>query len=117
MERASCTISSMEDGSSNWIFKIIVFLNYILIQLVGNVFTFSIIHYERWGGDPQKRSLSNQLTSFCFVNVAFASIVNYSIYFVRAMVGPIGWFWGSFFMCMRAVLSVSSAMAGKETGH
>ncbi len=105
----------MEDISSNWTFKIIVLINYILIQLVGNVFTFSTIYYERWGGDPQKRALSNQLTSFCFVNVAFASIVNYSIYLTRTMVGPLGWFWASFFMCSRAVLSVSSAMAGKQT--
>ena len=36
-----------------------------VIFTIGIPLNLGILHYERFGGDPQKRSLTNRLTSRC----------------------------------------------------
>ena len=40
--------------------KIIVIITYTLVETVGNVLWWGIIHYELFGGDPKKRSITNK---------------------------------------------------------
>ena len=49
-----------------------------------------IIHYEKWGNDPQKRSLTNMLMgSFCW-NVMALIVFSVSIGSLRICFGPLG---------------------------
>ena len=49
-----------------------------------------IIYYEKWGNDPQKRSLTNMLMgSFCW-NVMALIIFSVSIGSLRICIGPLG---------------------------
>ncbi len=105
------------DPSTNWIYKITVLFNFVLIQTVGNVLTIAIIHYEKWGGDPKKRSLSNQLLSFCFLTGLIASIINQNIYLIRAMCGPQERHWATLFMSVRTIMSTSAAFAGNSNSY
>ena len=63
--------------------KIIVSFAYVFIMFFGSVLWFSIIHFEIFGEDSQKRSITNKLWS-C---VAFLSLliiwINQNIYFIR----------------------------------
>ena len=40
--------------------KIIAIFTYTLVETVGNVLWWGIIHYELFGGDPKKRSITNK---------------------------------------------------------
>ena len=46
--------------------KIIVLMTYTLVEIVGNVLWWGIIHYELFGGDPMKRSITNKEISLLF---------------------------------------------------
>ena len=46
--------------------KIIVIITYTLVETVGNVLWWGIIHYELFGGDPKKRSITNKEISLLF---------------------------------------------------
>ena len=63
--------------------KIIVSFAYFFIMFFGSVLWFSIIRFEIFGEDSQKRSITNKLWS-C---VAFLSLliiwINQNIYFIR----------------------------------
>ena len=47
---------------SSWDF-VITSLAFLTAGTLGNALLMGIIHYERFGGDPQKRSIRNRLTS------------------------------------------------------
>ena len=55
---------AFEDGGemSRWDF-VITSLAFVIAGTLGNTLLIGIIHYERFGGDPQKRSFRNRLTS------------------------------------------------------
>ena len=61
------------------------------IFLVITIFLYGgIIYYEKWGNDPQKRSLTNMLMgSFCW-NVMALIIFSVSIGSLRICIGPLG---------------------------
>ena len=46
--------------------KIIVLMTYTLVETVGNVLWWGIIHYELFGGDPMKRGITNKEISLLF---------------------------------------------------
>ena len=46
--------------------KIIALTTYILAEMVGNALWWGIIHYELFGGDPKKRSITNKEISLLF---------------------------------------------------
>ena len=46
--------------------KIIAIITYTLVETVGNVLWWGIIHYELFGGDPKKRSITNKEISLPF---------------------------------------------------
>ena len=45
-----------------------------LIELFSSSVLLSIVHWEKYGGDPQKRTLVNQLMSYICLSV-FANII------------------------------------------
>ena len=46
--------------------KIIALTTYTLAETVGNALWWGIIHYETFGGDPKKRSITNKEISLLF---------------------------------------------------
>ena len=46
--------------------KIIALMTYTLVETVGNVLWWGIIHYELFGGDPMKRGITNKEISLLF---------------------------------------------------
>ena len=48
-------------------------LAFVISGTLGNVLLIGIIHYEKFGGDPQKRSFRNRLTSEIVVCAACVS--------------------------------------------
>ena len=46
--------------------KIIVLMIYTLVETVGNFLWWGIIHYELFGGDPMKRSITNKEINLLF---------------------------------------------------
>ena len=46
--------------------KIIAVIIYALVETVGNALWWGIIHYELFGGDPMKRSITNKEISLPF---------------------------------------------------
>ena len=55
----------------------------------GNYFYFVIIHYERYGEDPKKRSLKNQLIVLICEVISILSWIIYPINAYNIFVGPI----------------------------
>ncbi len=53
-------------------FKVGIGLAIMVLLSVGTCFTLGIALFEKWGGDPQKRGLSNQLLySTCLITIAY----------------------------------------------
>ena len=48
---------------------ILMWAQVMVVSTLGYCLLFAIIHFERFGGDTQKRSLGNRLSSFGAVNV------------------------------------------------
>ena len=40
--------------------KIVTVLTYLSVETLGNALWFGIIHYELFGGDPKKRTITNK---------------------------------------------------------
>ena len=87
--------------------KIIVSFAYIFILFFGSVLWFSIIHFEIFGEDSQKRSITNKLWS-C---VAFLSLliiwINQNIYFMREVLN----------LCQENMLFISDPRSGLCTTY
>ena len=71
------------------IVKIVGVILYIII-CIGNISMIAISHYEKYGQDPQKRSLTDQIFGFGFFVFAIISFTVASIILIKSFVGPIG---------------------------
>ena len=60
--------SDIQNISSNQVFASIFLFG---LTALNNVLLLAIIHYERFGGDPQKRGLGNRLISAIFWTMLF----------------------------------------------
>ena len=61
----------------------------IFTLLFGNIFYWGIVHYERYGGDPLKRSIQNQLISaIAIAGLMICYISNVTLTW-RIQVGPL----------------------------
>jgi hypothetical protein len=61
----------------------------LFIQVFGNGLCSSIIAYERYGGDPQKRTILNQLFSNLAFNVIVLNVIPLNVFTLRLIFGPI----------------------------
>ena len=59
----------------------------ILILVVGPLLCFTIVNYERFGADRQKRTIINRLCSLIFTNIALQSCIWSMLRIMRDMFG------------------------------
>ena len=81
------TVQSLENLYDNILTKIIATITYILVETIGSFLYLCIIHFERYGGDPQKRSVSNRFISFGAYFALLGIWVGQSICYGRVMFG------------------------------
>ena len=66
-------------------------LDYIWNSVLWNFDTYlGIIHYEKFGQDPQKRSFPDRIFSFNILLVIFCSLISDTIIQIRNIFGPVG---------------------------
>jgi hypothetical protein len=101
--------TTLEYESVSSTVKVLFTLHFIIIQIVGNLLCVGIIHFEKWGSDPQKRDLSNQLISFGFQKTILMTSISGTITYIRIMSSvPIGKVCGTLFVWTRQVIRFSS---------
>ena len=61
----------------------------IFTLLFGNIFYLGIVHYERYGGDPLKRSIQNQLISATAITALILCYISNVTLTWRIQVGPL----------------------------
>ncbi len=91
--------------------SIIGTLNYVLFMTVGNGLCVLIIDFERFGGDPQKRTLINQMISFNFMCLIVQAIIAGSIAEVVTLTGPVGETWTAVFISAHFGASMASLLS------
>ena len=64
-------------------------ISFLLINF-GNLLLLTIVHYEKFGQDPQKRSLPDQLLSFNCILANFILVPHSIVIIVRTLFGPVG---------------------------
>ena len=65
-------------------------INYVVCMTLGNAMLLGIVDFERWGGDPMKRTVLNQLTSFACSCIILHGTWTGSIYQWIILMGPAG---------------------------
>ena len=63
---------------------------YYFLGRLGNFLLLGIVHYEKFGQDPQKRSLQDRLLTFNALLFLFCSLIGDTIVMIRSFVGPMG---------------------------
>ena len=61
----------------------------IFTLLFGSIFYLGIVHYERYGGDPLKRSIQNQLISATAITALMICYISNVTLTWRIQVGPL----------------------------
>ena len=69
--------------------NVVSVISYLLINF-GNLLLLTIVHYEKFGQDPQKRSLPDQILSFNIILSIFMLVPHSIIVMVRTLFGPVG---------------------------
>lgn len=101
---------SYQEVYDDWKLKATVMTVSIALLAIGNVLWIGIIQYEKFGGDPQKRSLANMLTSMA--SIACCIILNntVSIHLARALYSCLPDFLGFAMVFIRRWLSTMIAI-------
>ena len=79
----------IEDLPIGTILKVVGVLSYFLSNL-GNILLLTIVHYEKFGHDPQKRSLPDRLFSFNTILGVIFFVIHSHILIGRTLFGPVG---------------------------
>ena len=70
-----------------------------IILVIGSLLWFGIIHFERFGGDPQKRSISNYIVSYIASSVLTLKVLIIEcIIIVRFVLGCLPFIMGEILM-------------------
>ena len=69
--------------------KVVGVLSYFLSNL-GIILLLSIVHYEKFGHDPQKRSLPDRVFSFNTIWGVIILVIHSNILISRTLFGPVG---------------------------
>ena len=88
--------------------KIIATVTYILLQTIGCFLILCVIHFERYGDDPQKRSISNRLISFAAYFSLIGIWIPQSIYYARVLYGCLPHFLGEVLIFFRFFVGVGA---------
>ena len=85
---------------NHWYFILPIFL--FCVEIFGNFALFSIVIYEKYGMDPKKRNVTNQLTStLCIIGI-FENVFILPFVAYRILVGPVNTIlaiWGRYKPC------------------
>ena len=76
--------------------KIMTGLNLGLRLTFGNFFALTLIHYEKFGGDPMKRSIINQIISLMCCCLLVNSLISQPLAAYSIIIGPISQFLAKF---------------------
>ena len=69
---------------------ILMWVQITLVSTVGTLVSLALIHFEKWGGDPQKRSMGNRLVSHLLaINLAQCWLRSSFIVFARYFLCPV----------------------------
>ena len=73
----------------NWIEWIWGIFWILCIEIIGNGCLFATFAYERFGMDPQKRTVINQLLSQCCWTIIIFNITSFPVIILRRLLGPL----------------------------
>ena len=83
----------------------------LCLEIIGNGCLFATFAYERFGMDPQKRTVINQLLSQCCWTIMILNITSFPVIIFRRLLGPlnskiVAWFFlnGRMFTSMISLL-------------
>ena len=79
----------IEDLPIGTFIKVVGILSYFLSNF-GNILQLSIVHYEKFGHDPQKRSLPNRVFSYNTILFVIVFTIHSNILISRTLFGPVG---------------------------
>ena len=79
----------IEDLPIGTFVKVVGVVSYFLSNF-GNILLLSIVHYEKFGHDPQKRSLPNRVFSFSTILGVILFAIQSNILIGRTLFGPVG---------------------------
>ena len=79
--------------------KALTLIIYFVVILIGCPLHFLVIHYEQFGGDPQKRSIFNQIITYISATEILYALVFEHIFLARVLfgclpkeIGTLNWF-------------------------
>ena len=75
--------------SASWGMTILYFICFIIVMFVGCPLSLSIVHFEHYGGDPQKKRLSNMILSNICIFLIFHVTVWNLMLGLRVIFGPL----------------------------
>ena len=81
----------------NPVLRTFAFIAYILLIPIGCTLLFLMLHYEQLGGDPQKKSIFNQIIGFIAAIELVTALVTEHIFITRIFIGCLPSGLGSFF--------------------
>ncbi len=90
-----CHIDKILDSHEFYHFKVFLLAICFIIQIFGNPMCLAIWSYERYGGDPQKRTILNQLTSDLAWHCILANMTSLATFMFRLTTGPLSTFMAS----------------------
>ena len=73
----------------NPVFKTIYVIYLFVVFLFNTTFNALLIHYEKYGGDPMKRSLRNQLIAQTGYASNFMNLLVFPMWTFRTLFGPV----------------------------
>ena len=94
--------------------KIIALMTYTLVETVGNALWWGIIHYELFGGDPMKRSITNKGISLHFkhlLNLHFDNLV-FSIQTSKRHIFPFFSQWTQYLLLSHSLIFTRDYLCG-----
>ncbi len=87
-------------------------ISYYLVKIGPTITHFSgvplylgVVSFEKYGGDPQKRSLKNQLLSFIAMLIIEGMVVTGGILLARIFLGPLGKYAALSYLANRQVIN------------
>ncbi len=89
-------------------------VNYVLGLTIGNGLYAGIIHYEHFGGDPQKRTVLNSLTAYGCAMLCCHQLVTGTVTEAFFMEGPVGGIPALIHIVARMFTSVGMFLAWTE---
>ncbi len=80
----------LKELRQNPFYVLVPVMVYLVIQTLGNGLLYAIIFYEKYGNDPQKRTLVNILISQLCTCWIYHNLTSFHFYLYATIWGPLG---------------------------